>query len=313
MKRLMTLLVGTVILSLIASYSRAAGTWTKIWGPVGTVVEDSSHRLFATKLPEGDIYQFKRIWDEDNNVSVIKWEKVGGPGKKFVAVRNQLYALTPGGGVRLYSGNVGDWIFVSVPEKMGNIYGGPTGLFATAAQTGDIYAYNNFLEGKLKQGWIKIGGPGKMFAVGGEKGEFATAIRYLYGIEPDAVGNKVRQFNFKAKNWDNIIGTNPAVSIYAGGEKLYATNPSGKIYEYNHKSSKWTQIGYPAKMFTVDKETGTIYGLATDGSHVNKYTGTGWITIRQAATGSIFAGPRGRLYATDAVTKDLWAYTDNPF
>jgi hypothetical protein len=37
------------------------------------------------------------------------------------------------------------------------------------------------------------------------------------------------------------------------------------------------------------------------------------MTIRQAPTGSIFAGVGGRLYATDPVTKELWAYADNPF
>ncbi|MBI4470967.1 MAG: hypothetical protein HY650_16760 [Acidobacteria bacterium] len=300
LKKLMTLsvqILGILFLffpgateSSVISQSR----WGQIWGPVGTVVlgwvfpdPNRGNVVYGTNLPEGDIYVYNGV--------PLSWTKIGGPGETFVTVGNALYALAPDGtGIWMYMGTPGQWTQVGGPAR--EIYGGLAGLFATDPQTGDIYAYNCACGGSILPGWTKLGGPGKMFAVGAQ---------YLYGLSPD--GSGVSQFDFAAMRWAGIGGA--AVSIYAGGDNLYATNPqSGDIYEYNHATGEWTKIGGPGKMFAVDQVTGGLYALSPDGSAVYKYTGTPgqWMNIGGAAT-SIYAG-WPNLYATSPSTLNLWEW-----
>lgn len=298
MKKLMALIMPwAIFMPFLASKAISAG-WDKIWGPIGTVVETGDHKIYATKLPEGDIYIY-------TGKPGMNWEKIWGPGKKIVAVGKNLYGLSPdGSGVWRYTGTPMKWDKIGGPAS--DIYGGGSGLFATNPQTGDIQAYNLVSGGIIKKGWTKIGGPGKMFAVGGVKGELAAAKYYLYGLSPD--GKEVFQFNFNTHKWTKIGGA--ASSIYAGSDKIYATDPkTGDILGYNHVTKQWTKIGGSGKMFAVDDGTGAIYGLAPDGSGVWRYTETPmkWEKIGGPA-GSIYAGPFGRLYATNPQTQDLWSY-----
>jgi hypothetical protein len=298
MKKLMALtVVVAIFMPFLASKAIGAG-WNKAWGPVGSVVETGDHRIYATKLPEGDIYLY-------TGKPGMKWEMIGGPGKKFVTVGKNLYGLSPdGSGVWRYTGTPMKWDKIGGPAS--EIYGGGSGLFATNPQTGDIYVYDLVSGGIVKKGWMKIGGPGKMFAVGGVIGELAASKYYLYGLSPD--GKKVFQFNFNTMKWAKIGGA--ASSIYAGSDKVYATNPTtGDIWGYNLVTKQWTKVGGPGKMFAVDDGTGALYGLSPDGGAVWRYTGTPikWEKIGGPA-GSIYTGPFGRLYATSPQTHDLWSY-----
>ena len=259
-------------------------------GAVGTVVEGA--QVYATQPPNDDIVALTG-----------QTGRVGGPGHTFVAVGGTLYGLSPNkGGVFEYSGTPGQWTQVGGPA--GEIYGGGAGLFATNPQTGDIYAYNNFYGGAYREGWTKIGGPGRMFAVGGVLGELASANRYLYGLAPD--GASVDQLDFSAMRWTQIGG--PAASIYAGADRLYATNPqSGDIWEYFQVEQRWMRIGGPGRMFAVASATGALYGLSPDGGAVFRYTGVldGWERIGGAAE-SIYAGRNALVFATNPQTHDLW-------
>ncbi|MBI3949528.1 MAG: hypothetical protein HY314_03630 [Acidobacteria bacterium] len=289
------LMLGIAFLSIpAATKSIVASYWDQIWGPVGTVVigwefpdPEKGNVVYATNLPEGDIYIY--------NETPFSWTKIGGPGKKFVTVGNRLYALSPAGsGVYEYTGTPGQW--TQVGGAASDIYGGLSGLFATNPQTGDIYAYNCRCGGSLLPGWTKLGGPGKMFAVGAE---------HLYGLSPD--GSGVFEFDFAVMRWTQVGGA--ASNIYAGGDKLYATNPqSGDIYQYNRETDQWTRIGGPGKMFAVDQVPGDLYGLSPDGSGVFKYTGTpGHWTNMGGAAASIYAG-WPNLYATSPTTFNLWRW-----
>lgn len=123
-------------------------------------------------------------------------------------------------------------------ENSGQAY--PTGdiptddvrLFATHNQTGDIYRYSN-----TQDQWTKVGNPGKKFVATGGVGSSSR----LYGLDPAGMG--VYEFSGTPMDWRQV-GV-PAGDIYAGGTKLYATNPEDdwEIYEYTGTPWEWEQIG----------------------------------------------------------------------
>ena len=122
----------------------------------------------------------------------------------------------------------------------------------------------------------KIGGPGKMFAVGEAKSQ-TVPIPTLFGLSPDKKG--VYHWTGTPDKWTKIGG--PASEIYAGGDKFFATNPqSGDIYQYKGQPMKGTKIGGPGKMFAVGEAKSqtvpipTLFGLSPDKKGVYHWTGT---------------------------------------
>jgi len=113
-----------------------------------------------------------------------------------------------------------------------------------------------------------------------------------------------------AYTWEQI-GT-AASAIYAGGNRLFATNPgSGDIYEYNGTPGSWTKVGGPGNMFAVGGN-GQIYGLSPDLSGVWKYNNSpmNWTQIGGPAS-KIYA--RGdKLFATNPSTGDIYQYNGTP-
>jgi hypothetical protein len=111
-------------------------------------------------------------------------------------------------------------------------------------------------------------------------------------------------------SWEQI-GT-AASAIYAGGNRLFATNPSsGNIYEYNGTPGAWTQVGGPGNMFAVGG-TGQLYGLSPDLSGVWRYDNTpmAWTQIGGPAS-KIYA--RGnQLYAISPSSGDIYQYNGAP-
>ncbi|HPJ30707.1 MAG TPA: hypothetical protein PLZ42_04890 [Methanothrix sp.] len=103
-------------------------------------------------------------------------------------------------------------------------------VFAVQNQTGDIYRYSG-----TPDQWTKVGNPGKKFVATGGVGS------RLYGLDPAGMG--VYEFTGTPMNWTQVGG--PAADIYAGGAKLYATNPEHEweMYEYAGTPWEWVQIG----------------------------------------------------------------------
>lgn len=179
--------------------------------------------------------------------------------------------------------------WVKIGDKASNVYAGGQNLFATNPVTGDIYKW----EGDLK--WIKIGGPGKMFAVDSEG--------RLYGITPD--GQAVWQYDNVPMKW-HFIG-DAANEIYAGGNRIIATNPqNGNLYLYNSTKSTWALIGEGGSKIVMDHEGG-IYRLAKDRKSVWKYErGEKWKKIGADAA-EIYAGAN-KIVATAPGNGDVMLY-----
>jgi len=113
-----------------------------------------------------------------------------------------------------------------------------------------------------------------------------------------------------AYTWEQI-GT-AASAIYAGGNRLFATNPgSGDIYEYNGTPGSWTKVGGPGNMFAVGG-MGQLYGISPDMSGVWKYDGTpmNWTKIGGPAS-KIYAGGN-KLFATNPGSGDIYQYNGTP-
>jgi hypothetical protein len=291
MKTLYSLIFAISIVGLFSPKQTVGqAAWEKISDPVKAVVvgydqiEHFSTRLYKVEPSSGDIFVYKGIPGN--------WTKIGGPGKAFVvADLGHLYGLSPdGSGVWQYQKDM-NWLKIGGPAA--ELYGGPDALYATNPQTKDLYRYD-YIHNK----WAKAGGPGKMFAVG--------RAGFLYGLSPD--GSGVWKYDGVATKWTQIGG--PAAQIYAGGDKLFATNPqTGDIYQYEGQPMKWTRIGGPGKMFAVSV-LGTLYGLSPDGKGVFKYSGTPgkWTQIGGPAE-SIYAGSHVVL-AVNPVSHSLMSYKD---
>ena len=178
-----------------------------------------------------------------------------------------------------------------------------SGIFATKADTGDIYRYN---EKSTK--WDKVGGPGYTFAV-----------RHLglFGLSPDK-GSVWESKGYKGLDlplpwedkWKQIGG--PAAMIYACGHFLYATNPvCGDIYRYDQNSKQWAKIGGPGEMFVTGSRS--LYGLSPDKKSVwhyieadNKWENFG--SPDNQLVGCIYAGGQVWILATKFSNGDIYSY-----
>jgi len=224
----------------------------RIWGNVGTVVlgydpAEEKTLVYATQLPSGDIYQYTPTW-----------ARIGGPGAMFVADQaGHLYGLaTDKSAVYEYTGAPGRWNKIGGASK--SIYAGANRLYAENPQTGDLYEYLREL-GR----WQRIGGPGAMYA--------ADHTGNMYGLAPDKSG--VYLYTGTPGKWEKIGG--PATSIYAGGDKLYASSPaSGNIHVYSHDTAKWSDLGKGSESVAIDFR-GRLFGLTADGNELLMFERTG--------------------------------------
>jgi hypothetical protein len=175
------------------------------------------------------------------------------------------------------------------------IYGGGYGLFATNAQTGDIYRWSvnggNDISGAT---WNRIGGPGAEFAVTGDG---------LYGLTPDR--GAIYRYTGTGSTWTRFSG--PAEHIYGGGFGLLATGRlTGNVY--NVLPDGMHRIGGPGAEFVVTEDS--VYGLAPNRQAVYRYTGTGttWTRIG-GPTAHIYADGGGdQILATAPHTGDVYRY-----
>ena len=235
---------------------------------------DLLNRLYAIDRQTGDIYEYSE--------GTGSWTNVGEPGKMFaVDFAGRLFSLSVGGkSVYRYDNQPMKW--TQIGGAAAKIYAGGTRLFTTNPRTGDIYEY-----GGNTDPWTRIGGPGEMFSV--------DAQGQLYGLSVG--GNSVYRYDNQPMKWTQIGGA--AAKIYAGGNRLFATNPqTGDIYGYSGDTDSWTRIGGPGEMFSVGAQ-GQLYGLSVGGKSIYRYDNQPmkWSQIGGAAA-TIYA--RGlRLFATD--------------
>ena len=202
-------------------------------------------------------------------------------------------------------------------------------LFATHNRTGDIYRYS-----EAQDQWTKVGNPGKKFVTTG------GVDSRLFGLDPAGMG--VYEFSGTPMSWRQVGG--PAGDIYAGGTKLYATNPEDdwEIYEFTGTPWEWEQIGefrfrynqlldyvaagggywtgpdfpyttYSSNLYMLVEDTydGQIVGV------IFKHTGSGWDLI---SAGNLDAGDldfnaiygggfnNGVVYAREQYTRDIYKW-----
>jgi hypothetical protein len=101
-------------------------------------------------------------------------------------------------------------------------------IYATDLSSGDLYRY----DGEPFK-WTKIGGPGKMFAVGAGD---------LYGLSPD--GSGVYRYDGTPMKWTKIGGPGKMFTVDEPLGNIYGISPDGSgVYRYDETPMKWSKIG----------------------------------------------------------------------
>jgi hypothetical protein len=107
----------------------------------------------------------------------------------------------------------------------------------------------------------------------------------------------VSQYRLYGSAWETVGST--ANRIYAGGDRLFATNSSGTVFRYNRATNTWAQAqaGTSPNSLAVTA-IGTLYALSADKTTVFRNDGDQtWTTVGSAAE-AIKGGIR--LYATNS-------------
>ena len=186
------------------------------------------------------------------------------------------------------------------------IWGGPVklslandaGQYAVKLPEEDIYERREDAPADEPE-WVKIGGPGKEFAVTDDK---------LYGLAPD--GGAVYEYSGTPGHWTQVGGA--AGHIYAGSSGLFATDPTtGDLWAYELALADsghvpgWTLVGGPGAMFVVGPPTqgygytSRLYGLSPNRDSVWSYEGPlEWTKI---------GGPASEIWSTSQ-----WPYATSP-
>jgi hypothetical protein len=185
-------------------------------------------------------------------------------------------ALSPDhSGVYLWQGGT-TWQKIGGPAR--DLYAGHGVILATNPQSGDVYLYS----GTPNQ-WTRIGGPGRVFVIGGTGGILGDA--QIYGLAPN--GSGVFQWQ-SGTTWTQIGG--PASWIYPGSRGVYATDPqNGNILRYSQDNPGWLLIGGPGRQFATTNDE--LFGLTPGGDAVNEWIGADTSRWRN------FGGPAARIFA----------------
>jgi len=117
----------------------------------------------------------------------------------------------------------------------------------------------------------------------------------------------------KGSEWEKISG--PVDSVIVGyypvqeTVRVLATKPpTGDLYEYNLSSGKWTKIGGPGNMFTVDG-VGRIYALGKDKKAVFQYQGQRMKWRKIGGPAGLIVGARNGVAATNPQSGDVLLFT----
>jgi hypothetical protein len=236
------------------------------------------------------------------------------------------------GGIYEYMGKPEKWARIHGPARA--IYAGGSDLFFTNPKTGDIHKYNPKSTKNIKydvEGPIKIGGPGRTFAVDSFTGS-------LYGLSPDMKG--IYAYD-QSGQWKRIGG--PATTIFSGTHNfknfhvVYAIHPQNyNLYriDYTEKHDRivggpapekidQTRIGGPSAELAVGQFKGSLWGLSPDRSGIytpdatktNKDGSYSWKKIGGPAM-RIFGGGKcisdkciDQLYIIDS-EQNVWRYRE---
>jgi hypothetical protein len=307
-KLLFFLIIGLLILSFSGE-----ARWEKLWDErVSTLVInhdqiENATRLFAVKESTKDIYRL--------NKSLDQWEKVGNPGRKFVATGGKVYGIDPaGGGVYMFQGRPEEWLTIGGAAT--DLYAGGGRVYATNPDTGDIWEY----KGRPMQ-WERIGGPGTVdppfktiFAAAGDE---SVSQPRLYRLDVTGCPDEYLR---TPDQWRSMgcLASGKIREIYAAGYNVYARDYDGKIYHYYVNESAWRQIGTGSKMLAADfagsgqGRMGRIigptylYSLSSDGRAIWKYEGdpNQWSEVKTSG----FSLPLKEIYAGGS---ELYATTEN--
>ncbi|WP_030242114.1 DNA/RNA non-specific endonuclease [Streptomyces lavendulae] len=218
--------------------------WTKVGGPAQDLYVGGAG-LFATSLGSGALNKY--------NGQPGDWSQIGGAGADFAVTGDHLYGLNPDrSAVYEWNGTGTDWTRIGGPAQ--DLEAGGAGLFATSPD-GKLHKYNG-----QPDTWSEIGGAGA---------DFAVTSDHLYGLNPDRTA--VYEWNGKGTDWTKVGG--PAQDLHAGGAGLFATSPDDKLHKYDRRADTWTEIGNAGKAFAVGSTR--LYGLASDGNSVHRWSGQG--------------------------------------
>lgn len=229
----------------VAQWLGASQGWEVIGGEAQNLYVGQAG-VFATDPTSGDIMQYSGTPNS--------WNVIGGPGNTF-AVGSHLWGMAPDGSyVAQWNGAQG-WTEIGGPSNM--IYAGGFGLFATNPSSSEIYQYNG-----TTNTWAGIGSATNSL--------FAVSDTAIYRLDAN---QEIEQWSGSGSTW-NVIDTNKATRIYAGGYGVFATSlATGEIDRYNGTPNSWTMVGGPGTQFAVSDTD--VYGLATDDSYVAAYSGQG--------------------------------------
>lgn len=221
-----------------------------------------------------------RLWLSTVLGAVVAAVGLAAPGAYAIRppVGPTVAALSPDrSGVYLWQGGT-TWQKIGGPAR--DLYAGHGVILATSPQTGDVYLYNG-----SPNNWSRIGGPGRVFVIGGTGGILGDA--QIYGLAPN--GSGVFQWQ-SGTTWKQIGG--PASWIWPAARGAYATDPqNGNILRYTPDENGWTLIGGPGRQFATTNDD--LFGLTPGGDAVNEWAGAACDCARWRN----FGGPAGRLYA----------------
>jgi hypothetical protein len=188
------------------------------------------------------------------------WQKLGGPGSKFVVTSISVYGLSPNRDA-VYKWNNDGTAWTKIGDSsLDLIGGGYNSLYGISPDGGNIWRWT-------PGNWGKIGGPGAEFAVDGQGQVYRLAISR----------NAVERWTGSGQTWTKI-GSIPAAHIYAGGFGVFLQSADGtKLFQYSGVGEKWDQVGFSGEDFVATDDA--LYGLNKAGEIWKYRTLNSWDNI----------------------------------
>jgi hypothetical protein len=195
--------------------------WTTLGGPAGQIFNCGpspsavTGALCATVPSTGDLARYDAVTGS--------WTIIGGPGSRFRASQQKLFALTPRQDSTAMLGASG-WVLVG--DAAAELIGGGSNMYRLTFDRNWIQTYV-----EASSTWQTIGGTGR---------QFLASDVWVYGLRPDAS----YVMRYAGTSWYSIHG--PAARMYGSYGHLYVTNPATEsIDSYDPLTGYWTNLGKP--------------------------------------------------------------------
>jgi hypothetical protein len=195
----------------------------------------------------------------------MTWTRTSRATIDLAATDDDLFKLLDGGIVARRKADLG---WGGIGGSMLELHAGGSGLFATRSD-GRLMAYDCWCGGMLRSGWTDIGTPGQQIEVGGVVFPYDDdAWSEITVYRQSGIG--VWSFDARTQSWNHIAG--PTGRLYAGGDRLYATDPhTGQLYSYDIYTRRWGGMSDPAAAFAIDEQTGALIKLSSDKNSILYY------------------------------------------